>query len=1047
MESILHYTNLKKLEEGTHADLGPFVLYDAFDPNLSKKVSIKLFTAESQETLNHCFEAGRIQETFRTNDHILTVLLAIPLEGKACLVFEGAETSLAEKLRKGPVQEVEAWRILRDMLDALETVHKGGYLHRDVRPENIFYVNGDWKLSDFSVACKQGQQGPTLSAVEYAAPEISSSGKPATDLYALGFTLYHALLGDSKFREVFHDIVSTPNNLRRDGWKSWHQNQDKFAPSPEEQGIDISSSLWSVIEGMIDKSEKTRFESCQAVISEIDKLTLPPEKNVILDPIREEPPDADDIPRKEESLEKKQKNGEGIHEAKDGDGTAPTQIHVPPTTRDDVNPPGINGGENTSRKNEKPKDDAKQALGGKKKEMTTNRNSLVNLILMIWIVVVVAGGGYWWMTKKPPEKPGGDGNQSVEPSPSPTISLATGGALVFGVLQNDIGERLGDVEVRLFSESEKTDPEITDSDGSFEFSVNPGMYRGLEYLNEDEEWKSIRKRFKVDPGEDMELGEIKVTEYYAIPPTPAPTETPVPPSPSPTSEFSATPTSSPTPPPKTKILSLMDEADQAFLSGKISKAESLYGQGFSDLALELDYKFLPDEERANWWIGDRFHKQVAEKMVSAATDIASQLATWASRRIACPFYAGQKPVSRDIYKAAGENLDKVLSFANENCEALTWRGYVDYQLDRLAEAEQRLTKAANCVPPVPYARVFLVRTLALRGEMQRAYDELSQIKESEVPSSWYYNAEAFLKSQDGDYRGALTAYRRAFTWERQNLDTVNIQTIAGLLECHSNSEEWAEAENLLAGLPPEITNSAAGAYLKGIYHRFREIREKGYLGTQQYDLGPAIQALNSAVERDNKFVPAWVHLAHCYRMRKDFQNAADAIAKAREIAPDDPDVMLAYANIFQDQGKQEEAQRTLKELVEQGSRMPEAYFDLAMSLLSCYESGSCSEETLGSAHSYLNKAIEQKPRWSDAYLQRARINMSLMQFDQAVADLGRVLEKVPDNWDEDMVNRVAALRDRAVALMKEHGQEKPQKEEQASMIDYWKDLSNEGPKE
>ncbi len=91
------------------------------------------------------------------------------------------------------------------MLDALETVHQHDIVHRDVKPSNVFIVEGRAVLADFGIAKRRTEDSdPALTAdghrvgtPGYMAPEqlLEGSVSPATDLYAVAMVLYEALSG------------------------------------------------------------------------------------------------------------------------------------------------------------------------------------------------------------------------------------------------------------------------------------------------------------------------------------------------------------------------------------------------------------------------------------------------------------------------------------------------------------------------------------------------------------------------------------------------------------------------------------------------------------------------------------------------------------------------------------------------------------------------------------------------------------------------------------------------------------------------------------
>ena len=92
---------------------------------------------------------------------------------------------------------------------ALHHAHERGLLHRDVKPENmLFAASGALKVADFGIAKVLGgaatvatAEGMMLGTPAFMAPEQVQGGElsPATDVYALGTTLYLLLAGRLPF--------------------------------------------------------------------------------------------------------------------------------------------------------------------------------------------------------------------------------------------------------------------------------------------------------------------------------------------------------------------------------------------------------------------------------------------------------------------------------------------------------------------------------------------------------------------------------------------------------------------------------------------------------------------------------------------------------------------------------------------------------------------------------------------------------------------------------------------------------------------------------
>lgn len=129
-------------------------------------------------------------------------------DGRLYLVMERlkGETLKERLLRQRVLDDEEAAAVLTSIASALDYLHGSGFVHRDVKPSNVFCLdNGGYKLTDMGIAqhlelAPMTSTGVAVGTPHYMAPEqISGKAEPASDQYALGVMAFEMLAGRRPF--------------------------------------------------------------------------------------------------------------------------------------------------------------------------------------------------------------------------------------------------------------------------------------------------------------------------------------------------------------------------------------------------------------------------------------------------------------------------------------------------------------------------------------------------------------------------------------------------------------------------------------------------------------------------------------------------------------------------------------------------------------------------------------------------------------------------------------------------------------------------------
>ncbi len=180
-----------------------------------RAVAIKTLLPEvavSEQSLKRFMREIEVAASLR-HPHIVSYIEHGTHNGIVYLVSEyvgGMDASKLSKMRGGKLDYREVVKIIEQTLAALDFAHSLGFVHRDIKEQNILvdgsYPNYMSKLTDFGLAksFKQtGMSGVTMvgdvaGTIAYMPPEQVrdfKEVKPPSDIYAIGMTAYSLMTG------------------------------------------------------------------------------------------------------------------------------------------------------------------------------------------------------------------------------------------------------------------------------------------------------------------------------------------------------------------------------------------------------------------------------------------------------------------------------------------------------------------------------------------------------------------------------------------------------------------------------------------------------------------------------------------------------------------------------------------------------------------------------------------------------------------------------------------------------------------------------------
>lgn len=147
----------------------------------------------------------------------------------------------------GSLPEPRRYKLLRDTLLALEFIHRHNMVHIDIKPENIFIKNDQFKLGDFGLVAKATTHGEVEEGdSRYMSKELLSGDTDdltKSDIFSLGATLYEICLR---------------RTLPMDG-EGWHDIRNgRLAVLP-----DTGAEMMTIIQHMMDPVPSQRPAAVQ----------------------------------------------------------------------------------------------------------------------------------------------------------------------------------------------------------------------------------------------------------------------------------------------------------------------------------------------------------------------------------------------------------------------------------------------------------------------------------------------------------------------------------------------------------------------------------------------------------------------------------------------------------------------------------------------------------------------------------------------------------------------------------------------------------------
>ena len=270
-EPVLIDGRFELLEKAARGGMG--AVFRARDRAMQNMVAVKLLREHDADAIRRFSQEARVLGEIEHVHVVRYVAHGKMISGDPYLVMEWLEgETLAARLLRGPLTIDETLDLGRRVASGLGAAHTRGIVHRDVKPGNLFLIDGQIgrvKLIDFGIARQESSNtlltltGTLMGTPGYMAPEQARGPRKRfdarVDVFSLGCVLYECLTGRAAFQGT-HVLARLAKLLMED------------PPRVGELRPEVSEEFDELITRMLSKDPEGRPVDGSALSNMLERL-------------------------------------------------------------------------------------------------------------------------------------------------------------------------------------------------------------------------------------------------------------------------------------------------------------------------------------------------------------------------------------------------------------------------------------------------------------------------------------------------------------------------------------------------------------------------------------------------------------------------------------------------------------------------------------------------------------------------------------------------------------------------------------------------------